>query len=353
MKIHFFTKREKRGGSSRQRAFFVSEELNKRGGNSDIHSPSGATISETPWPKKMKLVWQHVVGLKDIQKEDVLYLERPINNKYLVVLLVLYKIFFRRKMIFDMDDTVFVYLPHKTKFFTKFCDAITVGNHYLYDWAKQYNPNVHIVPTAIHFEKYSAFTRDYALVNEKFTIGWIGGAKWHYDNLQLLVPIFQKLVANSIPFKFVLIGASGDEKVHRLFTEIEGLDVEFIGDLNDWSNPSESASQLQKFDIGIMPLVDKVSKRGKSAYKAIEYMACGVVPIISPVGENSYLVQDGVNGFLANGTDEWVEKITHIYNHRELCPEIGRKAQQTIKERYSFDAIVPKIIEICQKLSAQ
>jgi len=345
MKIHFYTKRDEKTGSSRQRAFLVADELNKKGVSADVHRPSGALISETPWPRKMKLIWHHVVGFTEIKKDDILYLQRPINNKYLVLLIIFYKLLFRRKMLFDMDDTVYVYLPYKTRFFTKMCDGIIVGSHYLYDWAKKYNSKVYIIPTSVTFEKYQAFTRDYSTRSEKLTIGWIGGANYHYDNLKLLVPVFQGLVEKSIPFKFILIGSSGNQKVYDLFNHIQGLDVEFIDALN-WSDPKAAPSNIQKFDIGLMPLVDDETTRGKCAFKAIEYMACGVATIVSPVGENPYLVQDGINGFLARNTEEWIEKILRISQDTELASRLGKAGQSTIKDHYSFDANVTKLIEI-------
>ncbi len=352
MKIHFFTKRDEKTGSSRQRAFLVAAEIFNRGVAADVHRPSAALMSETPWPRKLTLIWSHVVGLTEIKQDDVLYLQRPIGSKYLVVLIVIYKFFFRRKMIFDMDDAVFRYMPRRTIFFTKLCDAIVVGSHSLYDWAKQYNPNVFIIPTSVHLEKYKEFTRDYRIKNEKLIIGWIGGANYHYENLKLLVPVFQQLVTDSIPIKFILIGASGNQKVYDLFNNIRGFDVEFI-DALDWTNPTAAPSQIQRLDIGLMPLTDEISTRYKCAFKAIEYMACGVVTIVSPVGENTYLIQDGVNGFLACDTEEWVKKIKHVYQHPEISANLGRNAQNTIKERYSFDAIIPQVIEICQKLTAK
>lgn len=345
MKIHFFTKREPTAGSSRQRAFLVAAELNKKGMAADVHRPSGATISETRWPKKIIPIWRHVVGLAEIKKGDILYLQRPINNKYLTVLLVLYKVLFRRKAFFDMDDSAFVSLPHKVKFFTKFCDAVIVGSHYLHDWAKQYNPNVHIVPTSVAFEKYQKYTRDYSVKNNKLVIGWVGGANWHVENLRLLVPVFQKLVQDSIPFKFVLVGSSKNQTVYDMFQQIRGLDIQCI-DALDWTDPTAVPSMIQTFDIGVMPLVDTVSTRGKCAFKAIEYMACGVVTIVSAVGENPYLVQDGETGFLANNTEEWVEKIKRVYEHPELSPILGQRGQQRIKEHYSYDASVGKLIKI-------
>jgi len=345
MKIHFFTKREATAGSSRQRAFLVVDWLNKKGMPADIHSPSASTISETPWPAKGALIWKHFKALGEIKKGDVVYLQRPLGNKYLVVMLVLYKWLTRRTMYFDMDDSVFVYMPHKLRFFTKLCDEIVVGSHYLYDWAKRYNPNVHLIPTSLDVGRYQLFTRDYSKPNDVFTIGWIGGANYHLENLKLLVPVFEELIRRGVRFKFILVGASKNPQAYQMFGDIKGLNAELI-DALDWTDPQAVPKMIQTFDVGLMPLVDTPTARGKCAFKAIEYMACGVVPVVSPVGENPTLVKDGINGFLAADASEWANKIERVMKKNDEALALGRVAQQTIKENYSFDSNVDKLIQL-------
>lgn len=345
MKIHFFTKRARNCGSSRQRAFIIAEYLNQKGIKADIHEPSAAEISETHWPQKWSMIWQQVKNLKEIEVGDILFLQRPINNKYVFALLVIYKILFRRKYFFDMDDAVFSYAPSKTKFFTKLSDVIIVGNRNLEAWSKQYNQNVHIIPTCISFEKFQPYTRDYAKKNDKLTIGWIGGGPYHLHNLALLVPALQKLVDQGVPFKFVLVGSLGNQKVYDLFNQVKGLDVQYIDNL-DWTNPAAVPSMIQRFDIGVMPLVDNISTQYKCAFKAVEYMACGVVTIVSPIGANADLVQNGVNGFWAANTEAWVDRIKHVYEHPEENAEMGKQAQTRIKNHYSFEVNVDKLIKI-------
>ena len=51
MRVHFFTKGNKDAGSSRQRAFLIAEELNKKGIRSVVHHPPLILTSRTPWPK--------------------------------------------------------------------------------------------------------------------------------------------------------------------------------------------------------------------------------------------------------------------------------------------------------------
>ena len=157
MTIHFFTKGDKNAGSSRQRAFFVAEELNKKNIKAIVHQPPLVLTSEAPWPKKSKLIFQYLKIFTQIKKTDIIFLQRAIYNKYFFILIVLHKLIFRRKMIFDFDDAIYQHSFLKTKILTKLADVIIVGSHSLRDWAKQYNKNVYIVPTCVKFEKYKKF----------------------------------------------------------------------------------------------------------------------------------------------------------------------------------------------------
>jgi glycosyltransferase involved in cell wall biosynthesis len=204
------------------------------------------------------------------------------------------------------------------------------------------------VPTSVPFSLYAKNTKDYEpSAKENLTIGWIGNGPAHYENLQILVSVFRKLLQDKVLFKFILIGSLKNDKIHRLFKKIEGLDSNIIDEL-DWGNPENISREIKRFDLGLMPLVDNKWNRGKCAFKAIEYMACGVPPIISPVGENKHLVSHGVNGFLASDTEDWIEAIKKIDQDRSLIFVMGRKAQETIRAGYSFETSIPKIIKIIE-----
>ncbi len=109
MTIHFFTKGGKNAGSSRQRAFLIVEELNKKAIKSIVHEPPLILVSKVHWPKKFKLILQYLKIFAQIKKNDIVFLQRTIYNKYFFILIILYKLIFRRKMIFDFDDAIYLH----------------------------------------------------------------------------------------------------------------------------------------------------------------------------------------------------------------------------------------------------
>lgn len=112
-----------------------------------------------------------------------------------------------------------------------------------------------------------------------------------------------------------------------------------------WRLNSE-IEDLLTFDVGIMPLIDSKRARGKCAFKAIQYMAAGIPPVCSPIGASLELVKNGITGYLANGTDEWVEKFLMLLRDASHRREIGWRGRQLVEQRYSKQVIAPKIASI-------
>ena len=256
-----------------------------------------------------------------------------------------------RKFVFDFDDTIYLkkFARIRSRLLTRSANWVVVGSRHLEAWAKKRNTRVTMVPTSVPFDIYSSFSRYSRSENNIFTIGWIGNGPNHVKNLRLIVEPLSQLVKKEIKFRFILIGALKHKPLYDLFEPITGLNIEIIDTL-EWSDPNSGPKAIQGFDIGLMPLVEDEKTLGKCAFKAIEYMACAVPPIISPVGENNFLVREGQNGFFADNDSEWVEKIMRFYNDKNLRDVLGMRAQETIKNEYSYEASIPKLQVIFQQL---
>lgn len=345
MIIHFFTFSDAKGGSSRQRAFRVVEELRARGVDAQIRQPHVLPMSNVPWPRKFSLILELFRSLILIKKGDIVYLQRAIANKYFFVIMVAYLLLFRRKMVFDFDDPVYVHTPFKTKIFTKMADAVIVCTHGQREWAIQHNSNVHIFHIVVDFPAYQKFTKQYEEESAPLRIGWVGTGPEHLANLQILASAFKKLLSqNHSPFVFVLIGALKNKKVYGLFENIPGLKTEFIDEL-DWKNPESVPREIQKFDIGVLPhRSDGVWNQNKTSLKILEYMACGVPSVVSAFGEMPYLIVDGVNGYLARTDEEWAEKLEKLLSDTVLRTRLGKAGQETVEKNYSYNVMIPRLI---------
>lgn len=244
-------------------------------------------------------------------------------------------------MIFDFDDAVFVayrspsngylsYLkfPQKTGEICRLSTHVMAGNQYLADYAAGFNKDVTIVPTTIDTLKYQVIEK---AEPETVTIGWSGS----YSTVQHLDTIRDAIseLARDESFKLRVIGTPD--------YELEGVDVEAL----PWKSETE-ITDLQKIDIGLMPLPDDQWSKGKCGLKALQYMALGIPTICSPVGVNTAIISDGQNGFIADTKEQWIAKLKSLLHSRDLRHNIGSAGRLTVEKEYSAIVHAPRVLKI-------
>ena len=92
---------------------------------------------------------------------------------------------------------------------------------------------------------------------------------------------------------------------------------------------------MLQFDVGIMPMPDEPWMRGKCAFKLIQYMACGLPVVASPVGMNLDVVTAGDNGFLASSTSKWVEALETLASDVDLRRKMGAKGRLRVERDFT------------------
>lgn len=353
MTVYFFAKGDKNAGSSRLRAFYVAEYLEKIGVKTVVYNISNINVSNSGGVllKKIRSFVEYLKILRKIKKEDVIFLQRTLYNKYFIVLIIAYKIIWRRKMIFDFDDALYLHHPIATKFLSKASDAVVVAYHYSsQEWAKKYNKNVFMVPTSIPFEIYSKRLKDYSQVGVPWTIGWIGNGRDHFCNLEILGDVFKRLKNDGFNFKFRVVGAMNHKPLYDFFQNILGSNAEFV-DALEWSNPEKVIEEILKFDISVVPLIFTEWNRGKYSLKAIESMSLGIPTVLSSTEGAKDLIKDGENGFLVNDKNDWFDALKNIMqSNLDFYKKIGLNGRVAVSENYSLESNVIKIKNIIENL---
>src|SRR5262249_9196780 len=138
-----------------------------------------------------------------------------------------------------------------------------------------------------------------------------------------------------VPFRLDVIGTSE----YRL----DGVDVL----AKEWSAATE-VDDIRRFDIGLMPLPDEDWAKGKCGLKLLQCMGLGIPSVASPVGGNRVIVQDGVNGFLAQTDAEWREKLTLLIRDPGVRSRVGRHGRDTVENDYSAAVWAPRVGEILE-----
>ncbi len=209
---------------------------------------------------------------------------------------------------------------------------VTVGNSYLAQRAIEAGAKrVEIIPTVIDLDRYPTPP---VHTNEKFTIGWIGSPSTT-KHFKLLESAFQSLSQHQA-IKIVAIGASN--------IQMPGVDLNII----PWRDTTE-VEELQKLDVGVMPLMDEPWERGKCGFKLIQYMASGLPCIASPVGVNTEIIEHGVNGFLASTPEEWVSAFKTLIDNPDLRTQMGAAGRKKVETQYCLQVTAPKLAKLLRE----
>jgi glycosyltransferase involved in cell wall biosynthesis len=101
-----------------------------------------------------------------------------------------------------------------------------------------------------------------------------------------------------------------------------------------------------------MPLLDRSFERGKSGFKLIQYLACGLPVIASPIGVNSSIVRNGQNGLLAGTEEEWEQGLRRLIADAGLRSRFGAEGRSLAVEHYSLASQAPRLIELFREVTA-
>jgi glycosyltransferase involved in cell wall biosynthesis len=201
---------------------------------------------------------------------------------------------------------------------------VIAGNSFLADYAARFNHNVTVVPSSVDV---AAYPRS---VNSN-VIGWIG-SRTTLPYLSPLKPVFETL-----DVKPRVIG-SGDP------TQL-GFETEF----RPWL-PETEIKELSQFGVGIAPLPDTPWEHGKCGVKILQYMACGIPVVASPVGVNAQLVVNGVNGFLAKNTEEWTTALRTMIADSNQRQQFGAAGRTEVEKHYTVQAAAAAVNSVLRSL---
>ncbi len=339
----FLTKYSREGASTRYRFLQYFPILEAEGIRCDFSPLTDASYLKNLYAIKRgtlddcaRALCRRIKALLRVHKYDVVIIEYEILPYFPPVIEMILKAL-KIPYIVNYDDAIFYrysqssnpfvrgLLANKIDVVMRNAKLVIAGNKHLSDYAeKAGSALVEMLPTVVDVDKYPLNPpKD----NAVFTIGWIGSpstAKYLND----IAPALAR-VCEGGKGKVILIG-SGPAR-------LPGVPVEH----RVWSENTE-LQDLKACDAGIMPLYDGLWESGKCGLKTIQYMACSLPVVVSPVGVNNEIVENGVTGILASSNDEWVRALTTLRDDRSLRLRLGAAGRKRVEEKYSLKAAAPR-----------
>lgn len=243
---------------------------------------------------------------------------------------------FNGRIVLDIDDNVLAYPPiqppawsrpladqlQTAKLYRK-ADLVLCGNPNLVQETRLMRKNAEWLPSTIPLEKYPWESIRASRVP---SVVWLGTS----SNLRYLEHL--GLVMHDVckSFPELMLHVITDDITSGLSTSFPGVNVTPYA----WDRDRE-ADQIRKGWVGLMPLPEDPWTTRKSGYKLLQYMACGLPVVASPVGINRKIVEESRAGFLADSEKEWSDALKILLSNAPLRAEMGEKGRRYIEKSFS------------------
>lgn len=244
-----------------------------------------------------------------------------------------------KKRLFDVDDAI--WLPYESDFSQKIvqhCYGVIAGNRFLAEHYEKLGARVWVVPTSVDTDVWKPRND---ITRNKWTVGWTGS----FANLHFLYAIEEALA------DFL---AAHSETQFLVVCDREPLFKRLSVDswiYTPWSIGRE-VELVQQMDVGLMPLDDSETARGKCGFKMLSYMSAGLPVIVSPVGVNQEILDHDQVGLAASSANDWYEALEHLYRNHQLGQQMGAAGRRVVEQHYSVVANAPKLANIFREAAA-
>jgi len=254
-----------------------------------------------------------------------------------------------RRLVYDVDDAIWLTgrqsgghplgslkgAACKVRWLAERAEHTIVGNEILAEHFASYRAPVTVVPSLVD-PATSALRRHQQ--GEQLTLGWIGSPTTA-PYLRNAVAALERLASRSRrPVRLLVVGGAAPP--------VAGVRI----DERAWSVEAERRA-LAEIDIGLMPLDDTPWTRGKCAYKALQYMACGIPAVVDDVGISARTVEGA--GYVAGGADGWLDALEALAEDADLRAALGAAGRARIEAEFSPQRWLPTIAAILQGLTVQ
>ncbi|MBV3402603.1 glycosyltransferase family 4 protein [Prevotella copri] len=163
-------------------------------------------------------------------------------------------------------------------------------------------------------------------------------------NSLFLLDILKELKKKGVNFKLIMIGRYKNEAYKKVFNarvhELELSDSIYYIPRVEQKYLSQVYANT---DIFLLPTIYDIY-----GMVLLESMYFGMPTITSVNGGSNMMIEDGTNGFIISKFEAkvWADKVIELSEDKKYCEKIGDAAHKTIIEKYTWDKLASKFIDI-------
>lgn len=290
------------------------------------YAPSGQLIR--PWWAASLLVERLAQVMKSVNVHATLL------QKEMMATLCTWEPYTRGPRILDVDDAIYLRRRGRpARRLASIADHIICGNPNLAEWFGQWHSNITVIPTGVDTQVMRP-RPEARKFEQNVVVGWIGSSANH-RYLPIAAQALAKVMKRFSSVKLTIISDQDPD-----LPEIDPERRDFIR----WSADDE-AEAVAQLDIGIMPLADTAWERGKCSYKMLQYMACGVPVVVSPVGMNAHVLACDEVGVGAVSESDWIEALSTLVTNESMRKQFGNKGRAVVESQFSTTVVRTRLKE--------
>lgn len=214
-------------------------------------------------------------------------------------------------------------VEHLLNFMTK-ADMISVTTPKLAEYAKQYNPNVAVLPNSIDPDKWWPLETK---PHKKLRVGWSGGVS-HYEDWYTIKEPLNKLMRE---FQFTLVSVGAH------FSGVIDEDNKHLVEVHPWV-PFEAHSyhmMAMDLDIAVIPLADLPFNHYKSAVKWMEFSMLGIPSVVSHVTPYKEVTKHGFTALTYKDQNQFYHTLRDLLITPKMRETIGKNARQRALQHHN------------------
>ncbi len=215
-----------------------------------------------------------------------------------------------------------------------YVEVATTTTNFLAEKIQAKGKQVFVVPNKLSkqdvaWAEQALHNQQSAISNQQIVrIGYLSGTPSHDRDFATITGALVKLFETYPEMRLVLTGPLDTEsELNQYNDRIER--IPFVP-------RKELFGNIASLDINVAPLeIGNPFCEAKSELKFFEAGIVKVPTIAAATGTFRDAITDGVDGFVADTTETWVDKIGLLIKNKDLRAEMGNKARQTALDRYT------------------